>query len=149
MRLLVLGSCALFLTLPGYGQNDLKIDLLTHAPEAQVVHHLLSLSEKTHEPSGLTVTFFANDLTKAMAQRQLRNADVTPLVNEIDAIFKSAGTSTVGFLDHIAAFKTAMISLGVSAGDAAKASRELEAIGRQVRGPEDTPVDPIIRRQFR
>jgi hypothetical protein len=46
----------------------------------------------------------------------------------------------VGFLDHIVNFKTVLNTIGLPPGDAAKLGRELETIGRHVRGPDDTPV---------
>jgi hypothetical protein len=150
MRLLVLGSCALFLGLPGYAQNDLKSDLLSvpHASTTQVAAHLKALSEKTHEPSNFAVDVFARDLAHALGLKSLSDAEVTPLVTEIKAVFKSAGTSTVGFLDHVANFKAALHTIGVAPVDIAKLGGELETIGKQVRGPEDTPVElaPARRR---
>lgn len=150
MRLLVPATCALFLGLPGYAQNDLKSDLLSvpHASTTQVAAHLKALSEKTHEPSNFAIDVFSRDLAHVLGLKNLSDAEVTSLVTEINAVFKSAGTSTVGFLDHVAKFKTALGTLGVLPVDIAKLGGELETIGKQVRGPEDTPVDrgPARRR---
>jgi len=142
MRLPVLVACALFLSLPVFGQRDLKADLLSHAGNTQVVADLITLSEKTHEPSVSAIITFVGDLNKILGHRSLSDADAAPLVREIDAILKSAGTSTVGFHEHIAGFRAALMSAGASALDADKAAGDLEKIGRQVRGPEDTPIEP-------
>jgi hypothetical protein len=69
------------------------------------------------------------------------------LVDEIDAVFKSAGTSTSGFLDHIANFETCLTTIGADKGSAHKLAMWLETIGKQVRGPDDTPVK--VPRRFR
>ncbi len=142
MRLLVLGSCAMFLCLPGYGQKELKADLLSlpQTTNTQVVPHLMALAEKTHEPGRPEVQIFAGDLVLFLGHAKLHDAEASQLVAEIDAVFKSAGTSTVGFLDHIVNFKTVLNTIGLPPGDAAKLGRELETIGRHVRGPDDNPV---------
>jgi hypothetical protein len=150
MKLLVFGSCVLFLGLPARAQTDLKSDLLSHASSGQVSTHLTGLEEKTHEPSMLAVDLFAAELTTVLKGRTLRDADAATLVREIDAIFKSAGTSTIGFLEHVANFKAALTSIGVPRLSADDLGQRLEKIGRQVRGPDDTPVDlGPPRRQFR
>ena len=140
MRLLVPGSCALFLCLPAVAQADLKADLLSHAAQAQVTNRMMALTEKTHEPSRFDVDAFARHLLQGLGKRTLREADASKLASEIDAVFKSAGTSTVGFLDHISDFRTTLGAIGVPANDVNNLGNELRAIGRQVRGPEDAPV---------
>jgi hypothetical protein len=65
---------------------------------------------------------------------------VDAVVAEIDSVFKSAGTSTLGFRNHIGRFEKIMITVGTSRSTAHQLAAELEIIGRQVRGPEDTPV---------
>ena len=132
----------MFLCLPGYGQKELKADLLSlpHTTNTEVVSHMMALAEKTHEPARPEVHIFATDLVQFLGHANLHDAEASQLVAEIDAVFKSAGTSTVGFLDHLANFRTVLNSTGVSSGDAAKLGRELETIGRHVRGPDDTPV---------
>ena len=150
MRLPVLGLCVLFLSLCVRAQPELKADLVAHAPIGQIKGHLKALSEQTHEPSNLTLDFFASGLSRALSGRSLTGAKAAALVTEIDAVFKSAGTSTVGFLDHVAKFKADLVSLGVPAMDAERTAKELEKLGREVRGPEDTPVDlGPPRRRFR
>jgi hypothetical protein len=148
MRLLLVGSCALFLGVTGFAQDDLKSDLLSHAPMTQVAPHLMALSEKTHEPSRLEVDVFARDLVAALSKKSLRSVDARELAGEIDAVFKSAGTSTVGFLEHIGNFKVTLAGVGVPRPEVDRLAQELEKIGREVRGPEDTPVkrEPAQRR---
>lgn len=140
MRPLVLFSCVLFLCLPGFGQAELKADLMSHAADAQVATHLMALSEKTHEPSQTAVSVFARDFDGLLRLRQVREPFASRLVAEIDAVLKSAGTSTAGFYDHVARFETILEEMGVSRLNADRVGAELEKIGRQVRGPEDTPV---------
>lgn len=140
MRLLVLLMCVLFLCLPGFGQAELKADLMSHAPYMQVATRLTALSEKTHEPDRVAVSTFARDLSIALSHAQMREPLVSELVREIDAVFKSAGTSTAGFYEHVTRFKTALESMGLPKGSADRLGADLEKIGREVRGPEDTPL---------
>jgi hypothetical protein len=151
MKLLVLCSCALFLCLPANGQKALlKADLLSlsRASESQVSAHIMLLSEKTHEPTGSAVEQFARDLIVASRLATVRSSgpaslpelQADALAAEIDSVLKSAGTSTVGFHDHVARFETIMLTIGSPQQAAHKLATELEAIGKQVRGPEDTPV---------
>ena len=62
------------------------------------------------------------------------------MVAEIENIFKSAGTSTVGFHDHVEKFERIMINIGTTQSTVHKLAATLETIGKQVRGPEDTPA---------
>lgn len=147
MKLLVLLPCALFLSLPAWCQKDLRADLtsLARTPQAvaerQVALHLMALSERTHEPSRPAVETFARDLVRTLRSRPVTGAQAAQFVSQIDAVFKSAGTSTVGFHEHVQSFQ-AMAGSG-------KLAAELETIGKEVRGPEDTPVMPAryFRRQ--
>lgn len=140
MKLLVLVPCALFLGLPAWCQKDLQADLtsLTRTPqtvaERQVALHLKALSERTHEPSRPTLETFARDLVGTLRSHPVTDAQAAQLVALIDSVFKSAGTSTVGFHEHVQKFEEAAGS--------GKLAAELEAIGKEVRGPEDTPVMP-------
>lgn len=140
MKLLVLLPCALFLSLPAWCQKDLQADLtsLVHTPQAvaerQVALHLRALSERTHEPSRPAVETFARDLVRTLRSRTVTAAQAAQLAALIDSVFKSAGTSTLGFHEHVQSFQAATGSSMLSA--------ELETIGKQVRGPEDTPVMP-------
>jgi hypothetical protein len=140
MRLLVLVSCALFLCLPARGQKELKADLMPAQRNADsVATHMMLLAEETHEPSRDAVGIFARELVRTLAMRPLPESTVDQMVAEINAVFKSAGTSTAGFLDHVSAFQNALTPTFQKAA-AAKLGAELKTIGKQVRGPEDTPV---------
>ena len=132
---------------PDEFEHDDVIKAISHVPPERL-DELKALSEKTHEPSNFAIDVFSRDLAHVLGLKNLSDAEVTSLVTEINAVFKSAGTSTVGFLDHVAKFKTALGTLGVLPADIAKLGGELETIGKQVRGPEDTPVDrgPARRR---
>lgn len=145
MRVLAVGVGLSFASVLAYGQRELKADLMSHASVPQVASHLRQLAEKTHEPSETAVNSLAKDLRQALANRGVHDPDVSRLVMEIEAIFKSAGTSTSGFLQHLEDFQRGLISMGVQPAVAERTSKSLEAIGRQVRGPEDTPLIPLRR----
>jgi hypothetical protein len=46
----------------------------------------------------------------------------------------------IGFHDHVGQFEKIMLAVGTPQSTSHKLAGELEIIGRQVRGPEDTPV---------
>jgi hypothetical protein len=159
MRVLLLCSCALSLCLPANGQKELlKADLLSlsSTSESQVSAHIMLLAEKTHEPLPSAVEQFARALivslrlatvpssglalVRPLSPASLPERQANALVAEIDSVLKSAGTSTVGFRDHVARFETIMLAVGSSQLAAHKLAAQLEAIGKQVRGPEDAPV---------
>ena len=141
MKPLLTGLCAFFVCLPGSGQQSLQADLKSHASAPQITDHMMALSEKTHEPARHMVAALARDLAAALGHSTLDDAAAAGLAAHIAAVFRSAGTSTAGFLEHIQGFKTALTTAGVPAAAANRAGDDLLAIGKQVRGPEDTPVD--------
>jgi hypothetical protein len=106
---------------------------------------MMLMAEATHEPSRLSVMQFAHHLigSRPPSAPGLRERQADALAAEINAVFKSAGTSTAGFLGHIAAFENVMVAMGTQKPAARKFAQELQAIGRQVRGPEDTPIRPL------
>jgi hypothetical protein len=127
----------------------LRADLLSLSSnsESQVVTHLMLMAEKTHEPLRPAVGQFARDLIRSrlapvrgLNPEPFPERQVDAVVAEIDNVFKSAGTSTVGFHDHVGQFEKIMITIGTPQSTAHQLAGELEIIGRQVRGPEDTPV---------
>jgi hypothetical protein len=150
MRLLLLCSCVLSLCMPAECQNGLlKADLLSlsRASESQVTVHIMLLSEKTHEPARSAVEQFARDLissrlatVRSSGPAPLQAPQADAIVAEIDSVLKSAGTSTLGFHDHLGQFEKVMLAVGTPLSTAHKLAGQLEIIGRQVRGPEDTPA---------
>jgi len=150
--------------LPANAQKALlKADLLalSSASESQVSAHIMLMSEKTHEPSRLAVEQFARDLilsfrlatVRSSSPASLPEPQADALAAEIDSVLKSAGTSTVGFYDHVARFETIMRTVLGPTGSgrtsrlfgspqltARSLASQLEAIGKQVRGPDDAPV---------
>ncbi|HEV2448384.1 MAG TPA: hypothetical protein VGS58_20770 [Candidatus Sulfopaludibacter sp.] len=146
MKMLAPAACALFLCLSAAGQQQLKTDLLSlshtsqSAAERDVALHLRALSEKTHEPSREAVEAFARDLVRALRPQPLRDPQAAQLVAEIDSVFKSAGTSTAGYFGHIESFQAALGVVVTDKGAVRRLGEQLAAIGKQVRGPEDTPV---------
>jgi len=158
MRLLVLCSCALVLSLPGNCQKELKADLLSvpHVAmgksfvatslDRRIAADMMSLTERTHEPSAATVDQLAKGLAKWLQVAKARDSQVEEMVAHIDAVFKSAGTSTSGFLDRVARFEAVLGETGVPPARARELAGLLKEVGKQVRGPEDTPVDVPQRR---
>ena len=149
MRSLLLCSCALFLCMPANCQKELlKADMLSlpSVSESQLAGHIMALAEKTHEPLRSDVERFAKDLIssrgvtiRSLNPASLPESQADAMVAEIDSVLKSAGTSTIGFFDHVAHFEAIMVTVGTPPSTAHKLAAQLEAIGKQVRGPEDTP----------
>ena len=79
-------------------------------------------------------------LVRSLGPASLQEPQADAIVAEIDAVLKSAGTSTIGFHDHVGQFEKIMLAVGTPQSTSHKLAGELEIIGRQVRGPEDTPV---------
>ncbi|SPF38012.1 exported hypothetical protein [Candidatus Sulfopaludibacter sp. SbA4] len=150
MRVLLLCSCLLSLCMPANCQKGLlKADLLSlsRTSEGQVAAHIMVLAEKTHEPARSAVEQFARDLiwsrlatVRSSSPAALQEPQADSMVAEIDSVLKSAGTSTLGFHDHVGQFEKIMLTVGTPQSTAHKLAAELEIIGRQVRGPEDTPI---------
>jgi hypothetical protein len=65
------------------------------------------------------------------------------LTTDIQKVLHSAGISTASFLEIVDDARTALIGLGVSAGEAQNLADLLRNIGEQVRGPEDIPNLPL------
>lgn len=143
------GFVALSLCLWGQsGGQGLKGDLeslrtgaaATPALTHQLGAHLLLLAEKTHEPSSSTIGRFADSLVGAVAGHALSREDVGRLALDIQQTLQSAGKSTAGFEETIQDFEKRLMRAGVPAVRSHLAASNLERIGREVRGPEDTPV---------
>jgi|SRR5579862_1035872 len=108
-----------------------------------VADDIMALAEPDHQPSRALVQEFATDLTTALLPRgwPVRRL-VRQLTADIERVLQSAGTSTAEFHEAVDDAQKVLIALGVSTPAAENLARHLRAIGEQVRGPEDTPIQP-------
>ena len=159
MRAMILFIAALAIVAPGRSQSTstpqaLRADLLllrqksnvnSHLKQ-QIGEHILALSEKTHEPSSVSLHLFVNALADALAGNRLPDPDADALARDIYRVMQSAGTSTIGFHEVIQGFRARLLALGAKPA----AAGALERIGREVRGPDDSPAQsPFLPRPRR
>jgi hypothetical protein len=81
----------------------------------------------------------AKELTTALKGRPLSTDGVAQLTTAILQVLCSAGVSTARYRDSLTEAGKALTSLGVRSSTARKISESLENVGKEVRGPEDTP----------
>jgi hypothetical protein len=114
----------------------------TPAMMRQVSGHISLLAEKTHEPKAPTLQQFTNNLVYALAGHPLTPEESGGLCADIEHVMQSAGTSTRIFSDTVEDFEKRLTAAGVPATRAHDVASDLERVGKEVRGPEDTPVKP-------
>jgi hypothetical protein len=150
MKSLALFLAPVFLCLPAIAQpvTELTGDLRAlsqksgPAPELtrQIAAHITALQEKTHEPSAVSVQQFAADLARFLEGKPATGEQAQKLAAHIDKVLKSAGTSTMDFNATVSDFEVTLKAIGVTGLYAHAAANRLENIGKQVRGPDDSPV---------
>jgi hypothetical protein len=139
--------CCFLLVIAGASAQStgkLDSDLMTHAVARQVTDDIVALAEKDAQPSRQAVSNFADDLTKALAGKQL-TADKTKAVTEaIQEVLQSSGAASYRFHASIDRFRDSLIALNATAVQAKAAAGRLLILGQEVRGPEDIPVRPLL-----
>jgi hypothetical protein len=149
LRTLALGFFALAACLHGQPQQQLKADLLglKQKPPAkadlkhQISSDIMSMAEKTHEPAILDLQMFVSSLADVLPGSSLHDQDAGRLAADVFKVMRSAGTSTAGFFDTLTDFRDTLVAAGVREASATRTAKLLDAIGRKVRGPDDTPLD--------
>ena len=113
----------------------------------QMGTHMLLMAEKSDEPSAATLRQFCETLAGSLSGRVMGPSEIEGLATDIRQTLESAGTSTIAFQDTIRDFEWRLRRVSVAAARAHLAASLLERVGREVRGPEDTPVMKFPRRQ--
>jgi hypothetical protein len=111
----------------------------------QLGTHILLMAEKTHEPAAPTLRQFCENLVNALSGRVLKKEEIDGLVADIQHTMQSAGTSTIEFMEKVQDFQTRLTKAGVSEPFAQLVAANLKQIGREVQGPEDTPLKKLPR----
>jgi hypothetical protein len=100
----------------------------------QLTNDILALADKDATPSREKVLDFADELTKALAGKQLTAEQITPVTKAILDVLQSSGVTSSRFHAAIDRFRVALSSLtplSKNAGD------RLFVLGQEVHGPED------------
>jgi hypothetical protein len=117
--------------------DKLNSDLRGNAVTQQITSDILALAEKDAEPSRRTVADFAEELTKAVAGRQLTVENVRPVTQAILEVLQSSGVASYRFHASIDHFRDSLIALNATAAQAKSAAGRLLILGQEVHGPED------------
>ena len=122
---------------------SLKDGNSSDAVSAQFAADLTALADRDHRPSSIRIKVLADELTMVLNAKNLRPDALPQIAGPIFDVLQSAGTSTMGFNDSVTRFETALRLLNVEPRRARSAADRLRAIGKEVRGPDDSPVRPI------
>jgi hypothetical protein len=102
---------------------------------------IMSLAEWGHAPSLTKVEIFAAGLVSALTGRHRADAEgLDRLADCIEYVLQCAGESTFEFRRRIAEGERILRAAGVNVARGRELAQQLEAIGDDVRGPEDMPV---------
>lgn len=115
----------------------------TAADRDQISSDILAVAEQSHRPSLSTVAAFTSRLTRAIAGRRLSDLQLFRLASDIDTILHSAGLGYWKFKEAISGTEAVLTSVGVDAASARRVAVDLEAVGKEVRGPEGVPAIPL------
>lgn len=111
--------------------------------QERIANDLMALAEAVHPPSLATVARFAGGLVSTLSDKRLTEPQLSNLARGIVSVLRSAGVANSEFRQAVARTHNALGSLGVSATAAKRLSADLEAIGKDVRGPEDLPANVL------
>jgi hypothetical protein len=157
--------CCFFLVTAGLcaqSADKLNSDLMTlmnpgasrNAVAGQITDDILALAEKDAQPSRQTVVDFADELTKALAGKQLpvqkpklslAEPNLQRVTEPILDVLQSSGATSYRFHEAIDRFRSALIALNVTAAQAKSAANQLFILGQEIRGPEDLPLLKLLR----
>ena len=115
----------------------------------QFVDDIIALAEKGHQPSRPTVTKFVDELTAGLLSSDLSINALSQVTTSIVEVLHSAGTGTLKFRTSVNDAQQALISLGVRASQATSIAVRLTDLGKEVRGPDDLPVLPVLQMRRR
>jgi hypothetical protein len=102
---------------------------------------IMSLAEWGHAPSLTRVEIFAAGLVSALTGKHRANPKrLDRLADCIEYVLQCAGESTFEFRGRIAEGEQILRAAGVDVARGRELAQQLEAIGDDVRGPEDMPV---------
>jgi|SRR5579871_89836 len=122
-------------------QSMSRVGASSPALSAQLVDEMLSLAPKGRKPSRGTVAGFANQFTAALIGRNLNSIQLGALNRCITELLSGAGTN----LQPAGTLRETLASIGIGASAQSIVTRFIE-VGEEVRGPDDVPERPPLRR---
>jgi len=103
---------------------------------------ILALADPRLPPSRSTVFSFADELARGLSGRPLSNSDAALLQRSISNVLHGVGATF-----HSAAYVRQVLSRsGVESSKAQVITKRFIAIGEEVRGPDDIPVQRLLDR---
>jgi hypothetical protein len=117
------------------------------AVSRQFADAILSIAESYHKPTRGTVLRFAEELANALAFKELSLKPISQVSASIVEVLESAGIGTYKFKESVERARQALLALGVMGWTARNLAELLRMIGKEVRGPEDVPVQRFLRIQ--
>jgi hypothetical protein len=95
---------------------------------------------KPSRPFQSEVEDFTSELTAAIVGRRFTSSDLLPMTSAIVDVMHSGGVSTLAFRASVERFQKGLAALGVVGARLDSITNRLQALGQEVRGPEDAPV---------
>jgi hypothetical protein len=146
-------ACLLFAaTLFAQSGNKLEADLLalggapTAAVNQQLTNDILSLAETIPQPSRRVVLDFVDELTRSLAGQKLDARMIAQLSVGIVDVLHSDGVTTSKYRESLDRAHKALLAMSVPAPSAQRVANRLMILGQEVRGPEDPPLSPELRK---
>jgi hypothetical protein len=106
----------------------------------QVTNDILALAVKEAQPSRQSVADFADELTRALAGKQVTVENIKPVTAAILDVLESSGATSSRFHAAIDHFRVALYPFGASPPQAKNAVDRLFILGQEVHGPEDLGI---------
>lgn len=111
------------------------------ALSAQLVDEMLAMAPKDRQPSRGAIAGFANVFTTALMGKDLTRAQISALQRSITELLSGAGTN----FKPAGTLRETLTSIGVGVPIQSIITRFV-AMGEEVRGPDDVPEQPPLRR---
>jgi hypothetical protein len=117
------------------------------AVSRQFADAILSMAESYHKPSRPSVVRFSEELANGLALKELPVKPISQVSASIVEVLESAGVGTYKLKESVERARQALVALGLMGGNARSIAELLLTIGKEVRGPEDMPVQRFLRIQ--
>lgn len=153
-----MAACFVFLAVTATAQNSPAVSELTstlmtlrdvHASRDSVnkrfVAGVMATVKKPTRPFQSEVEDFTSEFTAAIVGRRFAASDLTPMTSAVVEVMHSDGVGTTVFRASLERFQKGLVALGVGGSRSQSITSRLEALGKEVRGPEDTPVRVDIK----
>ena len=110
--------------------------------EAELAKAIMNSAEPAHLPARGFVQALARDLGETLSGRNLPRNAVDRIATGINAVLCSAGVATPDFKQMISGVEKTLSNAGVHTAAVQGIAARLTAVGKDVRGPQDSPLLP-------